>query len=245
MKIIFLARALDSSKVIANTLMQEGLIDAVIFETGAVAKKRKIFRLLRRKPYWKILFLPLDIVFLLFMNKKANRLFYKKYPTIPEPLINLWVDDANEEKCLSYLQREQPDILLIFGTAILKKPILSIPKTAVINIHGAIVPKYRNVHGEFWAVAYKKYQELGTSLLVTNEGIDAGEVIHQRTLGINTPVSVSEAKLLVFEDTLKLVREELIKIRSGILNRTPQSNLESVIFQTPTFMDWIKLRVKI
>jgi len=245
MKIIFIARALDSSRVIADALLKEKLIDGFILETGSVAKKKKALRMLKRKPLWRILLLPFDLAFLIFMNRKANNYFYKHYPKIPSPPVNLLVDDANEEKCLQHLRKEQPDIILIFGTAILKKPILSIPKIATLNIHGAIVPKYRNVHGEFWAIAHKKYDELGTSLLITNEGIDNGDIVRQRTLGIDRHVSVSEAKMLVFEDTLKLVREELVKIRNGSLTRSPQNTPPDSIFQTPTFIDWLKFRVKI
>ncbi len=245
MKIIFLARSLDSSRVIADFLLQEKLIDKVVFETGKVAKKKKIVRMLKKRPLWKLLLLPFDIFFLLIMTSKANRLFNKRYKTIPNPPIDLWVDDVNEETSQSFLKNEQPDILLIYGTSILKKSVLNIPKLCVLNIHGAIVPKYRNVHGEFWAVAHHNYEELGTSILVADEGVDSGSVVSQRTIGVKKPISVSEAKLSVFEETLKITREVLLDAHRGNISKHPQSKLHQAVFQTPTFFDWIKFRVKL
>lgn len=226
-------------------LFREGLIECFIVETGKLAKKRKLKRMITQRPRWALLLLPLDIAFLLYMTWKANRLFYKRFPVIPQPKVDLLVDDANEESCIEYLKREQPDILLIYGTAILKDPVLSIPKICALNIHGGIVPKYRNVHGEFWAVAKGKFEELGTSILVMDRGIDSGDVVSQRTLGIRDEISVSTAKLVVFEETLKLVREVIEKARLGTIPRKKQEGISGAPFQTPTFGDWVKHRLKL
>ena len=243
MKIIFLARELDSSKIMADLLRRNNWADRVVFETGVRARKKKLRRMLSRRPLWRIFLLPLDILFLLMMTRKANKLFYQCYSTVPRIEPDHVVTDANDIGCIEYLKQEKPDILVIYGTAILKKSVLSIPKVAVINVHGAIVPKYRNVHGEFWAVAHEKFNELGTSILITNEGIDSGDIVEQRTLNLKHPVSVSQAKLMVFQETLRLIAEVMPKIRQGIVPRRPQAPPTGPNFQTPTFADWLKFRV--
>lgn len=244
-KIIFLARDLDSSRIIAKQLQDKNLIDGVIFETGKVAKKKKLYRLFRQRPWWRIMLLPLDIAFLLYLNWKGNRLFYQDFPEIPHIDIDLWIDDANEEKCLRYLHQQQPDILLIYGCAILREPILKSPKMCVINIHGGWVPKYRNVHGEFWAVAHRNYSELATSLLITGPGIDDGDIVDQKLLEITQPVSVSEAKQRIFKATLEITIDVVTKARNGDVPRRPQGKYNGPVFHTPSFLDWLRYRVKI
>lgn len=243
MKIIFLARDLDSSKLLAHVLLRDQLIDKVVLESGAAARKRKLIRMLTRRPWWRIVLLPFDLGTLYYMTIRANRLFASKYPSIPEPPIALRVADANDTKCLDFLKAENPDVLLIYGTAILKAPVLSIPKVGVLNIHGGMVPKYRNVHGEFWAVAHRRFEELGTSVLVADEGIDSGDIVKQRTLGLKDPVTVAEAKVLVFEETIKLVTEVMREVRGGLIKREPQRAGDALMFQTPTFVDWLRYRV--
>lgn len=243
MKVIFLARELESSKLIADLLLRKGWADKIIFETGSVARKSKLKRMIWRKPRWRLVLLPLDILFLIWMTRKANQLFHAKHPHIPSVEPALRVEDANEERCVEFLRREQPDFILIYGTAILKKPVLSIPRLGVVNIHGGLVPKYRNVHGEFWAVAHHNFHELGTSILLTDEGVDTGGVVSQRTLGIHTPVSVSEAKLLVFEETLRLLEEVMPELRRESVAAQKQPPYTGTMFQTPTFFDWLRHRV--
>lgn len=245
MKTVFLARSHSSAKVIAHNLLQKDLVDRVIFETGKTAKRKKLRRMLYRRPLWKILLLPLDLFFLAFLNLKADRLFRQKFPLTPEPPIDLWVDDANDEACLAYLRKEKPDIILIHGTSILKDPILRTAKSCVLNIHGGIVPKYRNVHSEFWAVAQQKYNELGSSILITGKGIDSGDIVAQRSLCPPSPPSVSEAKILVFELSLQLVQEVMLNARQGLIPHSPQEEFKGQPPQTPTFLDWLKYRVKL
>ena len=62
-----------------------------------------------------------------------------------------------------------------------REPVLRIAETS-LNIHGGIVPAYRNVHSEVWAVLNGAPDDIGTSILHLDEGIDSGAVALQRRI---------------------------------------------------------------
>ena len=63
---------------------------------------------------------------------------------------------------------------------------LSIAKRYTLNIHGGIVPKYRNVHSEFWAISKNDFKNIGTSIIHLDPGIDTGDIAIQEILEINS-----------------------------------------------------------
>ena len=54
-----------------------------------------------------------------------------------------------------------------------------------LNIHGGIVPNYRNVHGQFWSYYNKDYSNMGSSILHLTKGIDNGNVALMSNLDIS------------------------------------------------------------
>ena len=89
-------------------------------------------------------------------------------------------------------------ILLYFLTTDLRKYFL--------NIHGGIVPNYRNVHGQFWAYFNKDYSNMGSSILHLTKGIDDGNIALMSNLDIH-PESLKDLHLKILMLSNKLTEE--------------------------------------
>ncbi len=81
---------------------------------------------------------------------------------------------------ISEIQTINPDIIFCFGgMQIIPKEVLDIPKQGVLNIHPALLPKYRGrfstVHALFNGEEYT-----GVTLHYMSEALDAGPIISQK-----------------------------------------------------------------
>lgn len=66
---------------------------------------------------------------------------------------------------------------------IFKKELIKLPPLGCLNLHGALLPKYRGVMPSFWML--KNKEELGgLTLFFVNEAIDAGDILVQRKFPI-------------------------------------------------------------
>ena len=59
----------------------------------------------------------------------------------------------NDDSVVRYTNELKPDLIMVCGTGIIKKNIIESLNAPLINIHVGITPKYRGVHGGYWALA--------------------------------------------------------------------------------------------
>jgi len=69
--------------------------------------------------------------------------------------------------------------VIIHGTRILSAELLNSVTCRFINIHAGITPKYRGVHGGYWALANNDPLNCGVTVHLVDKGIDTGEIITQ------------------------------------------------------------------
>jgi methionyl-tRNA formyltransferase len=99
------------------------------------------------------------------------------------PIITL-DSPINDKKSVDRIKYFQPDLLVsILGNQIFKAPILNLAPKGCINLHTALLPKYRGLMPTFWAMRNnEKYT--GVSVFFVDEGIDSGPIIVQEKFEI-------------------------------------------------------------
>jgi len=100
--------------------------------------------------------------------------------------IKLPTEDINAKKCLELFANFKPDLIIsIMANQIFRKDILSLPKYGCINLHMALLPKYRGLMPTFWALKNNE-KETGVSVFFMDEGVDTGEILIQKRIPIET-----------------------------------------------------------
>jgi len=236
MKVVFLCRDGAAARYIAHELHADGYVDAIVVESGREARKRKLRRAWTGTPWWKSPVFVLDLVALAIYGKLWSRFVARAmrvYPgrdVFPGDVPVHCVDDANDAECLSILEGLSPNVLVVLGTSILKGPTLAIPTDLALNIHGGIVPDYRNVHSDVWAVLRNDVANVGTSILHLDEGIDSGAIaLQERVAGAH---GFFELRWRNVELSGQLIRKALSMHAEGTLPRDAQD--ESVVGFHPT-----------
>jgi folate-dependent phosphoribosylglycinamide formyltransferase PurN len=71
----------------------------------------------------------------------------------------------------------QPDVVLVFGTGILREPLLSAFAGRLLNIHLGLSPYYRGAGTNFWPLVNREPEYVGATIHYLDAGIDTGPII--------------------------------------------------------------------
>ena len=87
---------------------------------------------------------------------------------------------VNHPNSLEIIQSFKPDLLVsLAGNEIFKQPLFESANYGVINLHSALLPKYRGLMPSFWVMRHNE-DRTGVSVFFVDEGIDSGPIIVQK-----------------------------------------------------------------
>jgi methionyl-tRNA formyltransferase len=87
------------------------------------------------------------------------------------------VDSVNGPDTVALLEALQPSLVVLNGTRVVSAAVLDAMGCPCINTHAGITPRYRGVHGGYWALAEGHPELVGTTVHLVDRGIDTGGVL--------------------------------------------------------------------
>ena len=125
------------------------------------------------------------------------------------------VPSVNSDECRALLRKCDPDIVLVNGTRIISKETLLSGKSKFINIHAGITPRYRGVHGGYWALAQGDAENCGVTVHEVDTGIDTGRILRQTRITVTPEDNFTTYPILQLAASIPLVAEAIHMIRDG------------------------------
>ncbi len=164
-------------------------------------------------------------------NKKVKNILAKHNV----PLVEI-EGNINKAENLARLKSYQPDLLIsIAGNQIFKLPLINLAEKGCLNLHTALLPKYRGLMPSFWVMKNnEKYT--GVSVFFVDEGIDSGEILVQKKVEIGNRTQaelIDHTKLL----GMQAILESVEKIHEGNYELIPNPESEKTYFSFPTKQD--------
>lgn len=92
------------------------------------------------------------------------------------PPLELITGSPNSSEAEAFLRDRRPDLVIARCKTLLAERIFSLPPLGTFVIHPGICPEYRNAHGCFWALANGEPENVGSTLLRVDRGVDTGPV---------------------------------------------------------------------
>lgn len=89
------------------------------------------------------------------------------------------VPSVNAPETAAVLERLAPRVVVVAGTRIIARDLLERSTAVFINMHAGMTPRYRGVHGGYWALACGDPEHCGVTVHVVDPGVDTGDVIAQ------------------------------------------------------------------
>ena len=138
----------------------------------------------------------------------------------------------------------KPDLCVTaaFGQ-ILSQRLLDIPPLGTVNVHASLLPKYRGAAPINWCIAMGE-RETGVTIMMTDAGIDTGDMILARSTPIGELETAGELTTRLSELGAEALIEALALIERGECIRTPQD--EALATHQPMLtremgkIDWTK-----
>ena len=103
------------------------------------------------------------------------------WPAVPRQQVPRVNGKAVVERC----KELAPDVTLVFGTSILKLPMIQVAKVATLNAHTSLLPDFRGTSSEFWQVHHDRLDCAGVTVHYIDEGVDTGDVLLQQATRID------------------------------------------------------------
>ena len=142
----------------------------------------------------------------------------------------------NSEKNLNIIKSYNPDLLIsILGNQIFKKPLINLGPKGCINLHTALLPKYRGLMPTFWVLKNNEAYT-GVSVFFVDEGIDSGPIIVQERVKIGNKTQqqlIKETKQI----GINLILKSIDLIDKGNLKLLENPESEKSYFSFPTRED--------
>ena len=127
-------------------------------------------------------FLRYSIQFVLSkLNKKKSVAHIIRSNKIPILRLN---SSINSNESLNMISALKPDLLVsVAGNEIFKKSLIDLAPNGCLNLHSALLPKYRGLMPSFWVLKNKE-DRTGVSVFFVDEGIDSGDILVQKDIEI-------------------------------------------------------------
>ena len=90
------------------------------------------------------------------------------------------VPDINGQAARTHLDAMCPDMLLVYGTGIVRDSILGTARVGALNMHTGLSPEYRGSDCAFWPVHDQRFDLLGATVHECTSEVDGGVILAQR-----------------------------------------------------------------
>jgi phosphoribosylglycinamide formyltransferase-1 len=184
MSVVVLAGRGDSTWYVCNALHQRLGLRAVILEDPV--SKVEMLRGRARRLGW-----PAALGQAAFIL--ASRLLARQSRARSEEIIGqhglratpvegveiIGVRSVNDPGTIDILRRLRPRVVVVNGTRIISNAVLTAVNAAIINMHAGITPKYRGVHGGYWALYNGDVDNAGVTVHLVDAGVDTGAILYQ------------------------------------------------------------------
>jgi len=253
MKVLVLAGKGDSSNAAINAIANKYQDTFVILEDDVSAWR--FFA--RRVKKLGLLTVAGQVLFFIAVPKSLKRKSAARIQSIVQAeqldLSEDWqkklnwnhVNSINDEETITLIRQTAPDIIVVNGTRIIAKRILDATNTPFINMHMGITPKYRGVHGGYWAVVNDDLKNCGVTVHMVSTGIDTGDVIRQARIQVTPQDNYATYPYLQMAAGIPLELDILNAFERDRKIETQQIDLPSILWSHPTLFQYLKGRRKI
>jgi hypothetical protein len=227
----------ELSYLLINHLARQFNIAYVIFEAPH-ARKMLRYRL-KKLGAWtvagQLAFLVIDRLLIHRQSRPMIERLLQGHDASPPdgrlPILD--VDSVNGPEVTALLKEYQPKLVVVTGTGIIAKRILELAPT-FINIHVGLTPRYRGVHGGFWAVYEGRPDLAGTTIHRVDPGVDTGAIIAQVPITVEPNDTYRTLPVKQYLAALEAMSSAIQSALDGHLTTFERSDLESRQWYSPT-----------
>ena len=110
-------------------------------------------------------------------GREARFFFESKPPQLLRTDLRIEVPSVSHPDVVALADRLKPDVIAVFGTSLIRGPLLEKGRLGIFNLHGGLSPRYRGADCTFWALYNGEPEQVGCTLHRIDSGIDTGMLV--------------------------------------------------------------------
>jgi len=162
------------------------------------------------------------VYFFFFLKRKTERLFMERLNFSAKLNPDHKVKNINDDQALLKAKEFKPDLVLVFGTSLLRRRWFEL-NVPIVNSHLGIIPRYRGWMSWFWAILEENFDSVGISVHYVSKIADGGELILQDYVDIFKLERIDLSHLLL---SLTLLVDKNVKKAIEKIERSEKVDLD-------------------
>lgn len=192
---------------LVNKIDEKFSVKGIVLESRQ-SKKRITGKKIYEKFYEKLFLSEIDNSWF-----KMQDQYSKEFPKLPSCNF-IEVDNINSQTAYESTIEQNPDLIAVSGTGLIKKELLSIkPELGIINLHTGLSPYVKGgPNCTNWCLANGDFHLIGNTIMWIDEGIDSGNIITTEFVNFTGTESLYDIHLKVMEHAHQLYVKAIGKI---------------------------------
>lgn len=247
--IILLGGKGQSTNIMYNALQSSFEIEKVIIEVPVRRKqliKKRIKKLGFRTVAGQVLFMGICVPILKYFSSGRRISILKKYNlddrSIPPDLV-VEVPSVNSFICIRQLKKINSKVIVVNGTRIISRKVLKKIPSIFLNTHVGITPKYRGVHGGYWALVNKDKNNCGVTVHLIDTGIDTGSILYQELISPSSQDNFTTYPLIQMGEGIPLMKKAINDVYNNAIQPQALKSKLSNLWYHPTIWFYLYNRV--
>jgi methionyl-tRNA formyltransferase len=155
--------------------------------------------------------------------------FYRKRDNQINGVESFEVSNINDESVRAFIENLQPDLVMVSGTSMVRKNILSIPlPVGMINLHTGLSPYIKGgPNCTNWCLADDQFHLIGNSIMWIDAGIDSGDLITTSIVRFSGEENLKDVHIKVMEEAHAIYLVAVKSIENKTAKRTKQNTIST------------------
>lgn len=130
--------------------------------------------------------------------------------------------DPNGEETVKWVRGFRPDLIAVFGTRLIREPLLSAARQGALNLHTGLSPFYRGGQCTFWCLYEGDLGHLGVTIHHLSPKIDGGDIVYTAQPEVEPEDTVRSLECKLVRLGTDRMIQALRELAEGKAPRTPQ-----------------------
>jgi len=122
------------------------------------------------------------------------------------------VESVNAPATVEMLRQLEPAVVVVLGTRIIASTVLDAVTCPFVNLHAGITPRYRGMHGVYWALSEGRPDLVGTTVHLVDTGIDTGRVLGRAYFTVGPDDSIATYPYLNLVEGLPVLAHQVDRL---------------------------------
>lgn len=222
MKIVLLCSTQANQVALANKIAAHFNLAGIVAETKEKNKAHKLtLQKLLKAAIQKTIFRKINRAW-----SEMLQFYRKRFERFPQTKI-LQVTNINSTEVSHFIAACEADLVMVSGTSMIKKNILSVPLSiGMINLHTGLSPYIKGAPNcSNWCISNNEFHLIGNSIMWIDAGIDSGDLLATATVKFTGQENLAGLHIKVMEEAHNLYLQAVDSIVNEKAVRVKQSSI--------------------